>query len=175
MFINRITPLKNLTAVRRFAAAAAETKTPKKKEAKFVPVPQKLYVTLSTPANSFFRNKEVSSVSVPAVDGMIEYLYQSVQSGTQLKPGPVLIKHTDGQIEKFFVSGGFAFVTKDSFVNVNAVEAVKFADLDPNEATKGLRQAEADMAAAATTEGKLKAQMEIETFSNVLLELGSKA
>jgi len=182
----RLNALKNLSLTSSFTqssysfansrrfAAVPEVKAPKKKDAKFVPQPNKLYVTLSSPTTVFHRNKEVSSVTVPAVDGMIEYLYQSVQSLTELKPGPLLVKHTDGNVEKFFVAGGYAMVVKDSFCNVVGVEVVKFSDLDSTEATKGLRQAEADLQAAATPEAKVKAQMELETFSNILLEVGTK-
>jgi len=164
----------SFTFPKRFSAADPLTKPKKQRDAEFIPEPSKLYATVSTPTVSLIRNKEVQSVSVPAVDGMLEFLYAAVPSLTELKPGPLLIKHTDGTIDKYFVSSGFAFMTKDSFCNVNVIEAVKYADMDPASANQGLKQAEAELAAATTPEAKLKAQIELETFSNVLLEIGAK-
>eukprot|EP01114_Cavostelium_apophysatum_P004835 TRINITY_DN15242_c0_g1_i1.p1 TRINITY_DN15242_c0_g1~~TRINITY_DN15242_c0_g1_i1.p1 ORF type:complete len:187 (+),score=43.26 TRINITY_DN15242_c0_g1_i1:172-732(+) len=167
----------SFTSQRRFSAAPAPGSAPatKKKTDVFVPDPHKLYVTLSTPNTTIFRNKEVVSVTVPAVDGASEYLYAAVPAITELKPGPLLVKHSEGNVEKFFISSGFAFMTKDSFCNVNVVEAVKFQDLDATEATRAFKQAESDLASAQTNEAKVKAQIEIETFQNILLEIGSKA
>ena len=44
------------------------------------------------------------------------------------------------QIEKFFVSSGFAFVHPDSSADVCAVEAVKLDDLDPEAVRAGLAE-----------------------------------
>ena len=44
------------------------------------------------------------------------------------------------QVEKYFVSAGFAFVHADSTAEVCAVEAVKLDDLDPEAVRAGLAE-----------------------------------
>jgi len=50
---------------------------------------------------------------------------------------------------------------------------VKWADLEPSLAQQGLKQAESELASAQTPEAKLKAQIEMETFYSLVLELGA--
>lgn len=46
----------------------------------------------------------------------------------------------DKEVEKYFVSSGFAFVHSDSSADVCAVEAVKLDDLDPEAVKAGLAE-----------------------------------
>jgi F0F1-type ATP synthase epsilon subunit len=48
-------------------------------------------------------------------------------------------KELDKSVEKYFVSGGFAFVHPDSTADICAVEAVKVSDLDPDAVRAGLQ------------------------------------
>jgi hypothetical protein len=63
-----------------------------------------------------------------------------VPTVAQLRPGVVTV-HTemDKDIQKFFVSSGFAFVHADSTADVVAVEAVKLDDLDTEAVRAGLQ------------------------------------
>ncbi len=58
----------------------------------------------------------------------------------QLRPGVVTVHKTlDKEVEKYFVSSGFAFVHADSTTDVCAVEAVKVEKLDPEAVRAGLQ------------------------------------
>jgi F-type H+-transporting ATPase subunit delta len=62
-----------------------------------------------------------------------------VPTVAQLRPGVQTIHNElDTDVEKYFVSAGFAFVHADSTADVCAVEAVKVEDLDPEAVRAGL-------------------------------------
>lgn len=77
---------------------------------------------------------------VPAVTGDFGVMPGHVPTVAQLRPGVVTV-HTelDKDIEKYFVSSGFAFVHADSSADVVAVEAVKLDDLDTEAVRAGLQ------------------------------------
>ena len=50
------------------------------------------------------------------------------------------LQELDKEVEKYFVSSGFAFVHSDSSADVCAVEAVKLDDLDPEAVKAGLAE-----------------------------------
>ena len=59
----------------------------------------------------------------------------------ELRPGLVTVhKELDKTVEKYFVSGGFAFVHEDSTADVCAVDAVPLDDLDPEAMKAGLAE-----------------------------------
>lgn len=65
---------------------------------------------------------------------------RSPPSPTACRPGVVTVhKELDKTVEKYFVSGGFAFVHPDSTADICAVEAVKVTDLDPDAVRAGLQ------------------------------------
>lgn len=83
---------------------------------------------------------QVDLVLVPAVTGDFGVMPGHVPTVAQLRPGVVTV-HTemDKDIQKFFVSSGFAFVHADSTADVVAVEAVKLDDLDTEAIRAGLQ------------------------------------
>lgn len=83
---------------------------------------------------------QVDLVLIPAVTGDFGVMPGHVPTVAQLRPGVVTV-HTelDKELEKYFVSSGFAFVHADSSADVCAVEAVKVSDLDPEAVKAGLQ------------------------------------
>jgi ATP synthase, Delta/Epsilon chain, beta-sandwich domain len=83
---------------------------------------------------------QVDLVLIPAVTGDFGVMPGHVPTVAQLRPGVVTV-HTelDKELEKYFVSSGFAFVHADSSADVCAVEAVKVSDLDPEAIRAGLQ------------------------------------
>ncbi len=61
-----------------------------------------------------------------------------------LRPGVVSVTKDEGSadVEKFFVSGGFAFMHPDNTCSVNAVEAIPLSELDIEAARAGLAKFE---------------------------------
>lgn len=77
---------------------------------------------------------------LPAVSGDFGVMPGHVPTVAQLRPGVVTIhKELDKQVEKLFVSSGFAFVHPNSTADVCAVEAVKLDELDPEAVRAGLQ------------------------------------
>jgi F-type H+-transporting ATPase subunit delta len=56
-------------------------------------------------------------------------------------------KELDKDVQKYFVSGGFAFVHPDSSADICAVEAVALGDLDADAVRAGLAEYTAKLAA----------------------------
>ena len=77
---------------------------------------------------------------VPAVTGDFGVMPGHVPTVAQLRPGVITV-HTqlDKDVEKYFVSSGFAFVHADSSADVVAVEAVKLDELDTEAVRAGLQ------------------------------------
>lgn len=77
---------------------------------------------------------------LPALTGDFGVMPGHVPTVAQLRPGVVTVHNTlDKEIDKYFVSSGFAFVHADSSTDVCAVEAVKVDDLDPEAVHAGLQ------------------------------------
>lgn len=71
--------------------------------------------------------------------GAMVILSKHIPTIAQLRPGVVTVTKEDGaETEKFFVSGGFAFIHPDNTCSVNAVEAIPLADLDADLARAGM-------------------------------------
>lgn len=121
---------------------------PAAEEGKTAELPKKLSLNFFLPHASFFQNSEVRPrahhsiasqclaqvdlVLIPAVTGDFGVMPGHVPTVAQLRPGVISVhKELDKDVEKYFVSSGFAFVHNDSTADVCAVEAVKLDDLDP--------------------------------------------
>jgi F-type H+-transporting ATPase subunit delta len=86
------------------------------------------------------RFAQVDLVLLPALTGDFGVMPGHVPTVAQLRPGVVTVHKTlDKDIDKYFVSSGFAFVHADSSTDVCAVEAVKVDDLDPEAVRAGLQ------------------------------------
>ncbi len=77
---------------------------------------------------------------LPALTGDFGVMPGHVPTVAQLRPGVITVHKTlDKEVEKYFVSSGFAFVHADSSADVCAIEAVKLEDLDPEAVRSGLQ------------------------------------
>jgi F-type H+-transporting ATPase subunit delta len=101
--------------------------------------PDKLKFNFFMPHDTVYRGEQVDLVLMPAVTGDFGVMPGHVPTVAELRPGLVTIhKEMDKTVEKYFVSGGFAFVHDDSTADVCAVEAVPLEDLDPEAIKAGL-------------------------------------
>jgi F-type H+-transporting ATPase subunit delta len=104
-------------------------------------VPDKLKFNFFMPHDTVFKGEQVDLVLMPAVTGDFGVMPGHVPTVAELRPGLVTVhKELDKQVEKYFVSGGFAFVHQDSTADVCAVEAVPLDDLDPEAVKAGLQE-----------------------------------
>lgn len=100
---------------------------------------------------------QVELALIPAVSGDFGVMPGHVPTVAQLRPGVVAIHNEmDKDVERYFVSGGFAAAHADSTMEVTVVEAAKLEDLDKQAIKSGLaeytaRCASANGASACTT------------------------
>ena len=66
------------------------------------------------PHEAVYKGAAVDSVIIPAIDGEYGVTVDHVPTVSQLKPGVLQIIHQDGETEKYFVAGGFAFTHPNS-------------------------------------------------------------
>ena len=92
---------------------------------------------------------------IPAHTGQMVILSKHIPTIAQLKPGVVQVTQEDGTDgDKFFVSGGYAFMHPDNTCSVNAVECIPLADLDADAARAGLNKYEAMLRDSSSEEDK---------------------
>lgn len=77
----------------------------------------------------------------------------------ELKPGVITIDEAGKPQEKFFVSGGFAYVQADKTCEITAVEAFPLEQLDADQVKRGLSQYNQEFASASDPESKARAQV----------------
>jgi len=127
---------------------------------------KQLRLTFAVPHDVFYNNQPVNSVRVPGLSGEFGIFKDHVPTIAELKPGVVAVSKADkdGKAveEEYFVSGGFAFVHRDSTCSVNAIEAFPLNQFDPEVAKENLRQAQADLAKATSEEDRVKAYIGLE-------------
>ena len=86
-------------------------------------------------------------VLLPAVTGDFGAMPGHVPTIAQLRPGVVTMHNEmDKDVEKYFVSGGYAFVHADSTTDVVSVEAFKLDELDTDAVRAGLQEYTAKVA-----------------------------
>ncbi|PSC75138.1 exostosin-like glycosyltransferase [Micractinium conductrix] len=140
-------------------------------------LPDKLAFNFFVPHQTVCQSEKVDLVLVPAVTGDFGVMPGHVPTVAQLRPGVVTIhKELDKEVQKFFVSGGFAFVHADSTADVCAVEAVPVGDLDIDAVRAGLQEYTAKLAAL---QGKgddyevAAAQVGVEVYSAMNAAIGA--
>ncbi|KAJ8540186.1 hypothetical protein K7X08_026575 [Anisodus acutangulus] len=127
-------------------------------------IPSKLTVNFVLPYSSELSGKEVDMVIIPATTGQMGVLPGHVATIAELKPG-VLSVHEGNDVNKYFVSGGFAFVHANSFADIIAIEAVPLDRIDPNLVQKGLTEFTQKLSTASTDVEKAEAQIGVDVHS----------
>jgi F-type H+-transporting ATPase subunit epsilon len=92
-------------------------------------------------------SEEVESVMVPGTEGYFTVLAHHAPLMSTLKPGVVEVKGLSGDMERFYVRGGFADVTPAG-LTLLAEQAIRLADLDAATLEQEIRNLEEDVADA---------------------------
>lgn len=108
---------------------------------------------------------DVDQVDIPGAEGWIGVLPNHSPFMTTLAPGVVSVK-SGGEVTRIFVRGGFAEITPAG-LTVLAEEAVNAKDLDAAAIAKRVKNAEEDLADAATDEKRQAAQQELDRLKEV--------
>ena len=112
-------------------------------------------LNFTSPTASVYTDTAVDLVIIPGVSGDYGVTAGHTPTISELRPGTVEIFHKqDGEAEKFFISGGFAFTHENSTTDISAAELCPLEDLDLAEAQKNLAtfQAAIDSTAEDTPE-----------------------
>lgn len=90
----------------------------------------------------------MDQVILPGIDGVFGVKANHVPIIAQLKPGLVELHSGSGggDVQRFFVSGGFAFVHPNSVTDICAVEAARLDEFDPAAVKAALQHAQAGAA-----------------------------
>lgn len=113
------------------------------------PTPSKVTFNFYLPHQIIHKAAQVDLVLVPATTGDFGVMPGHVPTVAQLRPGVVTVhKELDKEIERYFVSSGFAFIHPDSSTDICAVEAVLVDDLDPSAVSAGLNDYSTKLASA---------------------------
>lgn len=172
-FLKRFEPLAGTLAPPEFPSNFL----PKSKAAEpAAGVPDKLQLNFFVPHETVCQGESVDLVLMPAVTGDFGVMPGHVPTVAQLRPGVVTVhKELDKDVQKYFVSGGFAFVHPDSSADVCAVEAVPLSDLDGESVRAGLAEYTAKLASVQAKGDDYEiaaAQVGVEVYSAMNAALG---
>ncbi|KAI9470369.1 delta subunit of the central stalk of mitochondrial F1F0 ATP synthase, atp16 [Coemansia sp. RSA 989] len=138
------------------------------------PAAGKLVVNFALPHESVMKNKEVNQVDMAAVSGDLGILADHVPTIEQLKPG-VIDFISDSGSQKYFVSGGFAIMNPNSVLNINAIEAFKLEDVDPQAVATNLAESQRLVSSAKDEITKEAAAIEVELYESLQSALAGKS
>ena len=118
-----------------------------------------LKLSFACPHVTHHSKTEVAQVNLSGEEGDMGILASHAPTLIQLRPGVLSIKHVSGtaaagsggELESYFVAGGFATINPESEVHVAAMEAVPLDHLDPEAIQKGLAEATAYAAQNASS------------------------
>ena len=134
-----------------------------------------LNLSLILPHAPVFANRNVSLVTIPGASGYMGIGKNHMPVIAELKPGVVTVDEPGKPQEKFFVSGGFAYVHQDKTCEITAVEAFPLDQLDADLVKKGLTQYNHEYSTASDPESKAKAQIGQEVYKAMAFALGISA
>ncbi|KAJ9526799.1 ATP synthase [Haematococcus lacustris] len=86
-------------------------------------------VNFFTPHSILCQAKQRDTVILPGMEGVFGVKANHVPVISQLKPGIVEL-HSGADVEKFFISGGWAYVHPNGVTDIQAVEAVTLDQVD---------------------------------------------
>jgi F-type H+-transporting ATPase subunit epsilon len=92
-------------------------------------------------------SEEVESVVVPGAEGYFTVFARHAPFISTLKPGQIEVRGLSGEVQKFFVRGGFADVSATG-LTILADQTIPLADLDAAALEQEIRNAEEDVADA---------------------------
>lgn len=116
---------------------------------------------------------EARSVTVPGAEGYLTVLGEHAPLLTTLKPGFVTVIDVQGTSTSYFVAGGFADIS-DTGLTILAEDARPASEFGRSEIEARITKAQEALAAADTLEEKSAAQNALDTWKNLLLEVGTR-
>lgn len=109
---------------------------------------------------------EVEQVLVPGAEGDMTVLARHAPVLTTLRPGLLDIGYPDGQHQRYFIRGGFAEVNPAG-LTVLAETAIDLVDLDADQLSQAIKDAEEDVADAAEDIARDRAQTKLDHLRQI--------
>ncbi|PWR20846.1 F0F1 ATP synthase subunit epsilon [Zavarzinia compransoris] len=126
----------------------------------------KLHFELVSPERLLF-SADVETVTVPGAEGDLGILVDHAPLVALLRPGVVEVQAGGKVTARLFVRGGFAQVTPEG-LTVLAEEAVDLATVSKADLQDKLKGAEADLAASADDNQRIRAEAQVAAIRQVL-------
>lgn len=117
-----------------------------------------LKLSFALPDNALYKAAEVTQVNLPTTAGNIGVLANHVPTIEELTPGVIEVIQ-GSETKQFFVPGGFASVSPNSELNINAIDAYPLEDFSASEAKNLLSEAQKN---ASSSDEAVAAQAKIE-------------
>ncbi len=108
-----------------------------------------LVLNLAVPHTTLVGNAEVKMVTVPGRDGVFAVEKSSPPIISELRPGLLRVDHLSGEVQEFFVPGGFVFNHAGNKCDVSVPEGVSIEDIDTDRVRSELAAWNSKKAAAA--------------------------
>ena len=121
----------------------------------------------------FLRTLQKDSVVLPGVDGYFGLKANHVPLISQLTPGIVELQNGT-EVEKFFISGGFAFVHPNGVADICVLEAATLDQVDPA-AVKAALAAASSAAGQGDENEQAAARAAVELYAALDAAMDSKA
>ena len=109
---------------------------------------------------------EVESVAIPGVEGQMTILRDHAPVMTTLKPGVVEVADSASKTSRIFVRGGFADVATGG-LTILAEVALPIEQLDAAKIAQELKNAQEDLADAASDEAKRAASEKLDQINEL--------
>ena len=114
-------------------------------------------------------SETATSVTVPGADGYFTVMGEHAPLMSVLKPGFVTVVDTANASHVFYVRGGFADVSPEG-LTILAEDARPAADFDRAEVEAMIADAQLELDAATTLEGRDVAQTRLDSWRNLMMD-----
>lgn len=130
-----------------------------------------LKLTLTRQDEFIKKEEEVKCVTIAGVNGESGIYPGHAYEIVKLAPSPITVEHTDGTIQRYFTSGGFAHINNVGSCDINTVECIPFSDLDQSCAEKSLAEQTAALGSAKDEKAKSVIEIRIGVLEAVIQAL----
>jgi F0F1-type ATP synthase epsilon subunit len=135
-----------------------------------------LVLNLAVPHTTLVGNAAVKMVTVPGRDGVFAVEKSSPPIISELRPGLLRVDHLSGEVQEFFVPGGFIFNHAGNKCDVSVPEGVSLEDIDTERVRGEIASWNAKKAGApAGSKNAAEADAALEVLTTLAKTLGVSA
>lgn len=116
-------------------------------------------------------SEDVTEVVVPGTEGEMTVMASHAPVMTSVKPGVVSVKTAAGSEDRYVVFGGFADILPET-LTLLAESAVSVADIDREELSQRIQNAQEDVSDAKDDEARNKANEQLAHLTTLESALG---